>query len=251
MRSVTPQFETKIASTAEDIQAGQSLRYRVFVQELGATGDMVDHTLRREVDRFDAHADHLLLFDRARHADDQVVGVYRLMDRAAAQAAGQFYTETEYDLSPLLQTERPLLELGRSCIHPEYRSGAALMVLWQALAQEVTQRGAEILFGTASFHGTDLASLGPALSLLARDHSAPANLRPRARSYQSMHITETIDRLGAMKTIPSLIKAYLRLGGGVGDGAFLDHSFNTTDVCLILDTHQMSDRQRAIYGGRP
>ena len=124
-----------------------------------------------------------------------------------------------------------------------------MLHLWQALAKEVDVRGAEILFGVASFHGVALKQLAPPLSLLARDYLAPPHLRVRARHYQPMNIMDDIDRVSAMKQIPSLIKAYLRLGGFVGDGAFLDHAFNTTDVCLILDTSSMNPRQRAIYGG--
>lgn len=243
-------FEVRIAISSQDVQAAQNLRYRVFVQELGANGPLVDHDAQLEIDAFDAHAQQLILLDHARDHDDQVVGVYRLMDNAAAVRAGQFYTENEYDLSPLKATGRPLLELGRSCVHPDYRGGVGLLLLWKALAHEVEKRGVEILFGTASFYGTDLDALSLPLSLLARDHMAPDHLRVHAKTYQRMDLTDQIDRVVAMKNIPSLIKAYLRLGGVVGDGAFVDHQFNTTDVCLILDTATMNERQRAVYGGR-
>ena len=244
-----PIFEVRIAQTEAEVKAAQTLRYQVFVEELGANGPLVDHHSRLEIDSFDAHADQLILLDLTRKTDDQVVGVYRLLDQAGAQAAGQFYSENEYDLSSLKSSGRTLLELGRSCLHSEYRGGPAMLHLWQALAKEVDVRGAEILFGVASFHGVALKQLAPSLSLLARDYLAPPHLRVRARHYQPMNIMDDIDRVSAMKQIPSLIKAYLRLGGFVGDGAFLDHAFNTTDVCLILDTSSMNPRQRAIYGG--
>lgn len=242
-------FEARIATTYADIRAGQALRYRVFVKELGADGPMVDHTQGLEIDHFDAYADQLILLDHTRPAHDQVVGVYRLLDDAAAARAGRFYSDDEFDLSALKATGRPLLELGRSCVHPDYRGGVALLHLWQALAREVEKRGVEIVFGVASFHGTDIPRLAPSLSLLARDHLACERLRVRAKSYQTMNLTDQIDRVAAMKQVPSLIKAYLRLGGVVGDGAFIDHAFKTTDVCLILDTNAMNARQRAIYGG--
>ncbi len=245
-----PKFEAKLATCDEDVRAAQSLRYRVFVDELGADGPLVDHSKRLEIDTFDDHAEQLILLDHARAANDKVVGVYRLMDNDAAVRAGRFYSECEYDLSALTATGRPLLELGRSCVHSDYRGGAALLHLWQALADEVERRKAEILFGVASFHGTDLDTLAPSLSLLSRNHSAPEHLRVRSKVYQPMDLADVTDRAAAMKQVPSLIKAYLRLGGVVGDGAFLDHAFNTTDVCLILDTAEMTDRQRTIYGGR-
>ncbi|MCF2870762.1 GNAT family N-acetyltransferase [Octadecabacter sp. G9-8] len=251
MTRPAPIFETRLACTQADVLAGQALRYSVFVEELGADGPLVDHDRGLERDRFDEHAEQLLLVDTARPADAQVVGVYRLMDRTARDAAGQFYSSDEYDLTALEASGRPLLELGRSCLHPEYRGGAAMLHLWQGLAQVVRDKGAEVLFGVASFHGTDLDKLAQPLSLLARDHAAPADLNVRSQVYQPMALTKDIDRVGAMKQVPALIKAYLRLGGFVGDGAFVDHAFNTTDVCLVLDTARMNPRQAAIYGAMP
>lgn len=244
-----PIFETRLARTTDDIQAGQALRYRVFVGELGADGPLVDHDARLERDQFDAHAEQLLLLDMARPEGGRVVGVYRLMDGDARADAGQFYSSREYDLQHLEASGRPLLELGRSCLHEDYRGGSAMLHLWQGLAQVVRDKGAEILFGVASFHGTDPAALAQPLSLLARDHFAPDDLCVRAKNYQPMNLVDDIDRVRAMKQVPSLIKAYLRLGGFVGDGAFVDHAFNTTDVCLVLDTARMNPRQAAIYGG--
>ncbi|MGR3651045.1 MAG: GNAT family N-acetyltransferase, partial [Roseovarius sp.] len=102
-----------------------------------------------------------------------------------------------------------------------------------------------------SFHGTDVAALAQPLSLLHHRHLAPPALRVRARPerFQPMDLVPAaeIDRAGAMRAVPALIKAYLRLGGCVGEGAYVDHAFNTTDVCLVMDTALLSERQRAIY----
>jgi putative hemolysin len=245
----TPLFETVLARTPEDRRAALALRYRVFVAEMGAGGDGVDHAAGLERDDFDSHASHLLLRDRARPEGDQVVGVYRLMDDAAARAAGQFYSESEYDLSPLRAGGRRLLEMGRSCVHPDYRDGQALFHLWQGLAAHVRDSRADILFGVASFQGTDPQALAQPLSLLHHRHLAPAALRVRSRVFQPMDrlAEDRIDRLAALRQMPPLIKAYLRLGGGVGDGAYVDHAFNTTDVCLVVDTAQLSARGRTLY----
>jgi putative hemolysin len=170
-----------------------------------------------------------------------------------ARDAGRFYSEGEYDLAPLLASGRRILELGRSCLHPDYRGGMAMHHLWAALAQYVAQHRIEVLFGVASFHGTDIAALSQPLSLLHHRHLAPPELRVRAldKSIQNMNLIDEahLDRRAAMMQIPSLIKAYLRLGGCVGEGAYVDHAFNTVDVCLIMDTNQMSARQARIYGG--
>ena len=123
--------------------------------------------------------------------------------------------------------------------------------LWNSLAMYIADHKIEILFGAASFHGTDAAALAQPLSLLHHRHLAPENLRPRARNghYQSMDLVAEadLDRRAAMLQVPSLIKAYLRLGGHVGDGAYVDHRFNTTDICLVMDTEQMRENRKNIY----
>ncbi|MDJ1008679.1 MAG: GNAT family N-acyltransferase [Paracoccaceae bacterium] len=242
-----PDFSLRLARDADDLRAAQRLRYRVFVEELGGDGDLVDHDARLERDRFDPFFDHLLLIDEAR--DGAVVGVYRLLPSDRLADAGQFYSEDEYDLTPLRDTGRKLLELGRSCVDADYRGGTAMHRLWQGLADYVAARKIEVLFGVASFHGTDAAALAGPLSLLHHKYLAPPELRVRARAYQPMDLLapDEIDRVAAMKATPALIKAYLRLGGFVGDGAFIDHAFNTTDVCLVMDTERMSARARATY----
>ena len=246
-----PDFELRLARDGDDLRAAQRLRYRVFVQELGAAGPMVDHAEGTEADARDAHCDHLLLLDRGRAPQDRIVGVYRLLPEARATRAGGFYSEAEYDLAPLRATGRPLLEFGRSCLHPDYRGGPALFHLWQGLADYVSRTGAEILFGVASFHGTDPQALAGPLSHLHHLHLAPPDLRVRSRVHQPMDLLAPgqVDRLAALRATPALIKAYLRLGGVVGDGAFIDRDFNTTDVCLLLDTARLPDRARRMYAG--
>ena len=126
-----------------------------------------------------------------------------------------------------------------------------MYMLWSALAAYIQERGIEVLFGVASFHGTDVAALAQPLSFLHHRHLAPADLRVRAvqGAHQPMDLIapEAIDRKAALSQLPALIKAYLRIGGYVGDGAFVDHPFNTTDVCLVLDVARMDPRHRALY----
>lgn len=250
--AAAPSFAVRTAASDADLDAAKRLRYDVFVNELGGTGDGIDHDRKLEQDRFDAYCDHLLLIDLK---TDAIVGVYRIMRQEQAEAAGCFYSESEYDLSRLLETNRRLLELGRSCVHRDYRGGTALFHLWGGLADYVAAHRIELLFGVASFHGTDPAAFAGPLSLLHHRHLAPENLRvpARAQSFQRMDLIEeaALDRRAAMREMPSLIKAYLRLGGVVGQGAYVDHAFNTTDVCLILDTAQMNARQARMYRDGP
>jgi len=243
-------FTVRLVETEDELRAAQRLRYDVFVRELGGGGDMVDHAGGLERDRFDPYFDHMILKHKG---SDAVIGVYRLLRSPGARAAGGFYSEGEYDLGPLRASSRRLLELGRSCLHPDFRGGMALHALWGGLADYVAAHKIDILFGVASFHGTDTDRLAAPLSLLHHRHLAPPELRVRAlaRGAQRMDLVPPaqLDRRAAMLQVPSLIKAYLRLGGGVGEGAFVDHSFNTTDVCLVMDTARLSARHARIYGG--
>jgi putative hemolysin len=253
MSDLDPKFELRFATSAQDLRAAQRLRYRVFVQELGSSGDMVDHDAELEADAFDPAYDHLMLIDKTRSPDplEQCVGVYRLLTDEKAKEIGGFYTESEYDLTVLKASGKRLLELGRSCVAPEYRGGTALYHMWAGLAKYVFEGGFDVLFGVASFHGTDVAKLAEPLSLLHHRHLATDNLRVRAveGQFQDMNLIPDadIDRRTAMLSVPALIKAYLRLGGTVGEGAFVDHAFNTIDVCLILDIAQVSPRQKEMY----
>jgi putative hemolysin len=236
----------RLARGGPDLLAAQRLRYEVFVRELGADGPGVDHVRGLECDEFDAHCDHLLLIDPRRDPArlEHVVGAYRLLPPENLAAAGRYYSESEFDLSALRGSGRRLLELGRSCVHRDHRGGASMLLLWNALADYVTERRIEILFGPASFHGTDLAALAQPLSWLWHNHRAPEGLRvtPKAPA-QRMDLCAP----GCGAGVPALIKAYLRLGGFVSDGAFVDQAFNTVDVCLMMDTQAMSARHRAFH----
>ena len=253
MISDTHAFTLRLARDDADMRAAQRLRYEVFVEELGGSGPMVDHAARLERDAFDPYFDHLILVDPSIDpaTERHVGGVYRLMTSQRAAEAGRFYSETEYDLSRLKASGRRLLELGRSCVRASLRGGTAMFHLWNGLADYVLEREIEVLFGVASFHGTDTEALKMPLAYLHHHHLAPETLRARAigPDVQRMDLVpkDQIDRVAAMAATPALIKSYLRLGGFVGEGAYLDHAFNTTDVCLMMDTAKMSAKHRAFY----
>ncbi len=249
-------YEIRLARDAQDLRASQRLRYAVFVEELGGDGPLIDHEGRLEGDEFDPLYDHLVLIDASKPPEslDYVVGAYRLLRSDRAAEIGRFYCDAEYDLAPLRASGRRLLELGRSCVHPDHRGGAAMLMLWNALADYVLAHEIEVLFGVASFHGTDPERLKMPLAWLHHHHLAPEALRPRARpeQFQRMDLLPAgaLDRRAALAEMPNLIKAYLRLGGFVGEGAFIDRPFNTTDVLLLMDTKAMSEKHRDFYTRR-
>jgi len=192
--------------------------------------------------------DNLALADQA-DPRDYVAGVYRVLRGEVAAAGPGHYSAPEFDLTPLTASGLRLLELGRSCIAPDFRGGIALQTLWQGLAAYVIKHEIDLLFGVASFKGTSVADYAQALSFLHHNHRAKAELcplaRPVGRAEMDIVPADEVNRLTAVAQVPNLIKSYLRLGGVVGDGAFIDHDFNTIDVCLVLDTRQMADRFRA------
>ena len=249
MLQIAPALQVSLARSEDDIRAAQRLRYIVFVQEFGSRGTGVDVLNCLETDSFDNHADHLILRD-ARQSDTEtrgVVGTYRLMTQDHANAAGGFYSASEFDLTPLLVCGKRLLELGRTCLHPEYRRGPGLMLLWQGLADYVAQRGIQLLFGTASFPGTDLTRLQHPISHLHANYLTPQSYRVASWQEQTMPLLpeDRIERKSAMRDTPALIKSYLKLGGTIGQGVYVDEAFNTTDVCLILPTDTASFKPAA------
>lgn len=248
-------YTLKLAENEAELEAAQRLRYRVFVQEMGAKLDPRSMSEGVERDHFDPHFDHLILSDnRITDPLEAVVGVYRLLRGDVAQSKVGFYGATEFDLSKIQLSGRRSVELGRSCVAPAHRGGLALHLLWNGVADYVLDHGIEILFGTASFVGARPELLSHALSYLYHCHLAPLDLRvpvlPENGLAMDILPLDQVDRLRAVRQIPPLIKSYLRLGGFVGDGAFVDRDFNTIDVCLLLDTKRMSVRNLSRYAKR-
>jgi putative hemolysin len=240
-------LELRLATRPAEVDAAQALRYRVFYEELGARASLEQRRSRRDADRFDAVADHLIVVDRARRGDpeDAVVGCYRLLREEPARRAGGFYTEREFDLSGITLAGRRL-ELGRSCIAAGHRGGAVMQLLWRGIAEYLEVYDIRLMFGCASLPGSDPAAVGLPLAYLHRHHLAPPGLRPRALPHRRVAAAQgaarAIDAKAAMRALPPLLKGYLRLGGSIGEGAVVDHAFNTVDVCLVLPTASLNAR---------
>ena len=242
----------RLAATASEIDAVQALRFRVFFEEMGATPTPAAAARRRDVDDFDAVADHLLVVDHAiGPGPEGVVGTYRLIQPAAAARVGRFYSADEYDITPLLAFPGRILELGRSCVDAGYRGRATMQLLWRGIAAYVFHHQIDLMFGCASLAGTDPDALAPELSYLYENHLAPPALRPRALPgrYVEMRRCEPakLDLARARAQLPPLIKGYLRLGGFVGDGAVIDPAFNTTDVAVVVKTDLVTDKYYRHY----
>ena len=218
---------------------------------------------RRDEDPYDAVCDHLLVVDEAEPGAEtwsglrrqKVVGTYRVLRQDVAERTLGFYTQSEYDIASLIAARSPryrFMELGRSCVLEPYRNKRTVELLWHGLWTYVREHKVDVMIGCASLPGTDPDEHAMALSFLHHNALAPPEWRCRAheRLYVSMNRMprEKVDAKRALKSLPPLIKGYLRLGAFVGDGAVIDHQFGTTDVLIILPVEKIDPRYFGHFG---
>jgi L-ornithine Nalpha-acyltransferase len=249
-------LETRLARSADEVRAAQSLRYQVFVEEMNASVSAECHRLRRDMDAWDRPCDHLLVLDRSIEGEgnEQIVGTYRLLRQSVARENDGFYSACEFDVHDLIDRHpgKTFMELGRSCVLAPYRTKRTVELLWQGIWAYALTHKVDVLFGCGSFPGTIPAEHALALSflhhtLLARDEWA---VRAKRDLYRTMDLMpkEAIDSRRALTALPPLIKGYLRLGAMIGNGAVVDHAFRTTDVLVVLPVSQISGRYISHFG---
>ena len=240
----------RLAATADEIDAAQALRWRVFREGSDVEG--------RDSDRFDAFCDHLIVVDTALAGSvaSRIVGTYRLMRPENARRAGGWYSQAEFDLEALAQwiSNRRILELGRSCVLPQYRTRRTVELLWQGIWAFCRKWDIGLMCGCASFPGTNPAAHALPLSFLRHNASATSEWNVKAHKAIAVDMdlmpVEAVDLRTALMALPPLIKGYLRLGAMFGEGAVVDHEFGTTDVFVILPVERISDRYVAYYGAQ-
>jgi putative hemolysin len=243
-------LEVRLAQTLAEIEAAQRLRYEVFYREMAAQPTPEMAAACRDFDEFDTVCDHLLVIDHNLPEDTAVVGTYRLIRREMAARRGSFYSAGEFDIARIMDYPGEVLELGRACVAPAYR-GRGINLLFRGIANYVSRYNIELMFGCASLPGTEPDQLALPLSYLYYYHLAPPALRAVAvpDRYVDMRrvASNTIDPAAAMFEVPPLLKAYLRLGGFIGDGAVIDPQFRTVDVCVIVKTDMITDKYARHY----
>lgn len=235
----------RLAEDESEVVASQKLRYRIFCEEMGAKANADVQAQRRDFDEFDEVCDHLLVLDNSLTGEAAVVGTYRLLRREAMERIGRFYSESEYDISKVKAQSYPVLELGRSCVDENYRNRAVMQLLWRGIGQYSSLYQIKLMFGCASFVGTDIEQHAMSLAYLYHNHLAPDRICMRAlpEHYVEMNRMpkEQVDTRAAIAHMPPLIKGYLRLGGYIGDGAVIDHAYNTTDVGIMVETDLITE----------
>jgi len=225
----------RFADSLEDLRAAQRLRHRVFVEEMGARLPLTEPGI--ESDRFDHYCQHLLVWDED---TDQAVGCYRILTDSQALRAGGYYSQTEFDLTRVLSVPGRLIEVGRTCVHPDYRSGAVLSLLWSGLARFMLMHRYDYLMGCASIPlSGGVQQVGAIWHALAASHLSPPSLRVFPKTPFAA-LPESAS--GTSAELPPLIKGYLRLGAQVCGEPAWDPAFNVADLFLLLSLDRVSAR---------
>ncbi len=251
-------LELKLANKAKDIRRAQKLRYKVFFEEMSAQPDIAARLMRRDADIFDSVCDHLLVRDFAPRtgliAKKRTVGTYRLLRQEVAEKNFGFYTQSEFDIAPLIARHGHLnfLELGRSCVLAPWRDRRTVELLWHGIWAYVLAHRIDVMIGCASLEGTNTAELALPLSYLHHFHRAPSDWLAEAVPGRGAEIPllpkEAINPKEALRALPPLIKGYLRLGAVIGGGAVVDRQFGTTDVLIVLPRSFINPRYITYYG---
>ncbi len=246
-------LEVRLAKTANDVDAAQALRYRIFYEDMEAIPSSHCLALKRDIDHYDDVCDHLLVIDLEKISPEKpyVVGTYRLLLGNIAEATTGFYSENEFNVKNFIYAPEEILELGRSCIDSDYRRRGAMQLLWRGISEYIDIYDVKLMFGCGSIHGTDVEDAKSVLSYLHHYHLAPKSMRPVALSdkYVSMNRMKksAIDITQVQRELPPLLKGYLRVGGYVGKGAVIDHHFNTIDVSIVVETENFSGKYRSHF----
>ena len=239
------QIRVSWAKHLDEVRQAQRLRYQVFAQEMGAR--LSSKIEGHDVDLFDDYCEHLLVRDSQ---TDQVIGTYRVLTPEQAKRAGCFYSDTEFDLTRLRSVRSRMVELGRSCVHPDHRHGGVIMALWGALAEFMFRNQLDVMVGCASIPMLQNGVVtGDAAASIWRQvqekHMAPIEFHVRPRlplPVEEFDQTLQVDP-------PALIKGYLRLGAKVLGAPAWDPDFNTADLPMMMRIEDLPSRYRKHFLG--
>ncbi|MEV0135256.1 GNAT family N-acyltransferase [Dactylosporangium sp. NPDC050688] len=229
----TDRYTLLVATDGDQVRAAQRLRHDVFAGELGARLRTGPPGL--DVDAFDEHCDHLIIREERTSA---VVGTYRMLPPGRATAAGGLYADTEFDLTGLHQLRGGLVETGRSCVHPDHRSGAVINLMWAGIARYMHLHGHRWLGGCASVPLADGGATAAGVwDLARRKHLVPPAWR--VRPHNPLELAAAVP---AKVDVPPLLKGYLRLGAWIGGEPAHDPDFDCADFYVLLSLDRVNPR---------
>jgi putative hemolysin len=252
-------FELRLASNEKELKKIQRLRYKVFYKEGHAIADRLSAILQRDICSFDAVCDHLFILDteaKSRHGlrKPKVVGTYRLLRGDVAARHSGFYSQSEFDLSNIIarHPETRLLELGRSCVHPDYRAKRVIELLWRGLWLYAKHHRIDVMIGCASLPTTDAKIAAVPLEILRRQAGLQPDWQvtplPGRKAYIPPVKDSALDSRNGLAGLPPLLKAYLRVGARFSEGAVIDRQFGTIDVFTIMQMSEIDKRYAAHFG---
>jgi len=230
-----------LARTTDELEAIQRLRYNIFTEEMGVV--FPDAVNGLDADRFDPWCEHFMVKDLE---SCQIVGTYRLLTPANAIKAGGYYSESEFDISALDGVRSTLAEVGRSCIHPDFRRGSVIMLLWSGIAALMQQGGYRYVLGCASVSLRDDGVTAAEVWRVARAMMQERPDAPRLAPLNRYPVEKLDSALPAR--VPPLIKGYLNIGAKICGEPAWDPDFNTADFPVLLDMHEMDPRYRKHFG---
>ena len=226
-------FNVSLARDSVEVAEAQSLRYKVFAEEMGA---QLSGTGGLDVDGFDAFCEHLLVRD---NVTNQVVGTYRILNPNSAFEAGGYYSAGEFDLSRLAHLFNNMVEVGRACVHQNYRNGSTIAMLWAGLANYMRMHNYEYMIGCASVPIHDGGHMAASLySKLKDNYVSPAEYRVFPHNPLPIHTLKKELQVDC----PPLIKGYMRLGAYICGEPAWDASFNTADMLVMLPLSKINSR---------
>ena len=238
-------IEVAWAKHQDEVRAAQRLRFNIFANEMGARLD--SKLAGHDVDLFDDYCEHLLVRDQATR---EVIGTYRVLTPAQARRIGSTYSDLEFDLTRLRMLRERMVELGRSCVHPDHRHGGVIMALWGALAEFMVRNQLDTMIGCASIPmlHNGVVSGDAAASIwnqVKQTHLAPIEYHVRPR------LPLPIEELNGELQVepPALIKGYLRLGAKVLGAPAWDPDFNSADLPMLMRIQDLPARYRKHFLG--
>ena len=241
-----PVFDVKLAESRTEIKLAQKLRYKVFFSERIHSPILNIGNFRRDSDKFDNYADHIIVkFRKNKFSKTRVIGTYRLLKQSVAEKKTGFYSCDEFNLDNLLNSKiyKNMLELSRSCISQKFRNKNVLKLMWNEIYRYINRNNIDALFGTASFLDTNINKIEDQLIYLNNNHKMSDNIKVNALANYKVKVDyeKQIDiNLKLISKLPTLIKAYLKFNASIGEGAVVDNRFKTTDVFVFLPIEEIN-----------
>lgn len=227
-------LEARITRDASEIHQAMRLRYKVFSEDMGANLASADEAIDK--DCFDDYCHHLIVSDVT---NGQVVGYSRILTSALLPQVGSFYSATEFELSQVIKADKNYMEIGRTCVDPDYRSGPVIALLWSAIGSFMADNHIDALMGCASISLAD----GGTKALAIIDHLREKYFTSEdCRATPKLGVAQIAVNMDGKSLLPPLLKAYLRMGAKVCGEACLDRDFNVADVLILLPKENINQR---------